>query len=54
LESNWSEENPVKNENDAMDILKEKGLIKKWQKIVIINHIIQEGCRSPYLKLVTL
>lgn len=54
LESDWSEEEPVKNENLAIDILREKWLIKKWQKIVIINHIIQEWCRSPYLKLVTL
>lgn len=54
LESARSEDTPVENEDLAIDILREKWLIQKWQKIVIINHIIQAWYRSPYLKLVTL
>jgi hypothetical protein len=54
LEENWSEENPIENENDALEILKAKWLIKPWQKIVILNHIQQSGARAPYLKVITL
>ena len=54
LEKNWSEENPIENENWALEILKAKWLIKSWQKIVILNHIQQSGTRAPYLKVITL
>ena len=54
LESDWSDENPIENENNAIEILKAKWLAKKGQKIVLINHVSQLGARSPYLKVITL
>ena len=45
---------PLEDENKAISILTEKWLIKKLDKIVIINDIIDWNAISPYVKIVNI
>jgi pyruvate kinase len=45
---------PLADEDTAISILKKKWLIKLWNKIVIINDVVDGNAISPYVKIVNI
>lgn len=45
---------PLEDEKNAIEILSKKWLIKKWDKVVVINDLLEWNAISPYVKVINL